>query len=231
MKFILVAGVNDSGKSTLIKRIVNLASGLSVGDKSKTAVATCDVGGHNLIAIPSGTRKRELLQIELHLLPDTPWSALDQPQTDVLNRAFFNWMSASFGTYDVLLVETHLVYRHETGGFVSVVPGEWMREAMGIILMDVRPQLVFNRTVSIHKERCVITDVEEEMMMEKMTAEVANSVNKTPLLKILARDQHPAIIGPDCIPNVDQQAKLALQFISGIVGRCMPRKSIQEDQE
>lgn len=214
MNLILVAGINDSGKSTLID---------AISEKSSSGLITDNLP----VRINSSVLKRRIMECDtsgvLSRFQNAQWGALGKEETRLLNLAFFSKLKTDFAQSTVtLVVEGHLTYRHQVESYgysyVRVIPPEAFKMIDGIILMTTEPRLALSRRKSVvnstTEER-----VWEDQAMELGEASFMESGVGIPVLRLSQRSSEPRELGVEhvALPSIGELAQTASAFIHHVV--------------
>lgn len=217
MNLILVCGVNDSGKSTLID---------AISEKTSSGLITDNLP----VRINSSVLKRRIMECDtggvLSRFQNAQWGALGKEETRLLNLAFFSKLKTDFAQSTVtLVVEGHLTYRHQVEcsqshgySYVRVIPPEAFKMIDGIILMTTEPRLALSRRKSVvnstTEER-----VWEDQAMELGEASFMESGVGIPVLRLSQRSSEPRELGVEhvALPSIGELAQTASAFIHHVV--------------
>ncbi len=217
MNLFLLAGVGCSGKTAIAKAVAKIAP--------------------EVVVIPSGEWKRDIID-DIPGLRESfeSWHELNQEQTDLVNRRFYNEIISDYSATDkTVLVETHLVYRHdyisdrnakynEEHSFVNVVDNDMLAATNGIILVDTplkeiierrKMEINLNSTWKVVISEDKIEQISEERSLEEMRAMFAREAFRTPVMKI---HSYPSKCSTGTtIPSVDALARIAVDFIQALI--------------
>ena len=208
MHLFMTCGVNDSGKSTLLKQV---------------AVIAPAVIGEPVVVVPSSRLKREIMAEEpkgpLYAYRDSDWSVLDQKITEILNFKFFERLCQHYGnTQSIIAVENHLTYRH-LDHFVRVVPLGSFNRVSGIILMLTEPKLAMSRRGQHVKDTEAEDLVRECQDIESAEASMIEAGIGKPTLRLTQRSCEWNFGDFRNLPSINELAYTAACFIKSRVNQ------------